>query len=354
VPQSFRAVEGPTLEARIEAAGRQARAGRYWTAHGFDVKPGVAIDACTPGDNGSVHVVDNFVISHGEPETRNVAVFMLRTAETGAVERVQIYNLDRERTYEGHPVYWLGRVPNAESLAVLHRLVESSDSKRIAERTIAAIAVHGGKQADDIVEGYARRAPSSDVRESAIMWLGILTTRHAVLAEFVRDERENMEIRKKAAVAIGVSRSEGAIPLLKGLYDGASSNRQLRHEILTAAAIHDGQDDLAVDFLIGVAEKDPDRGNRRQAIFWLGQKAGKRSMDYLQTTVTSGGGDVEVQKQAVFAISQREADEAVPVLIRVARTHPSHEVRKQAVFWLTQTEGQDERVLAFLKELLEK
>jgi HEAT repeat protein len=355
--QPFRNVEGPTLEARIEASHRQARtdvrSGRYWTAWGFDVKPGISIDVCAQGGNGSMYMNDGFSISRGAPETRNVAIFTLRGVESGEIEKVQVFNLDNPRTYEGYAVYWLGKAPNDESIEVLRKLIESSRTKRASERSIMAIAVHDGKRADDVVEGYARRAPSSDAREQAIMALGIFTTRHAVLADFVRDERESVEVRKHSAMAIGVSPSDSAVSMLRDLY-ATVTNRQVRHEILTAVAVHGGSEEQAVDFLIGVAEKETDRENKRQAIFWLGQKAGKRSIDYLQSTLNSDSGDVEVQKQAVFAISQRDASEAIPILIKVAKTHPSLEVRKQAIFWMSQAEGEDERVVAFLKELLEK
>jgi HEAT repeat protein len=355
--QAFRTVEGATLEARIEAAHRQARSdvrsGRYWTAWGFDVKPGISIDVCSQGEHGSMDMNDGFSVTRGAPETRNVAIFTLRAVESGEIEKVQIFNLDNPRTYEGYAVYWLGKTPNDESVDVLRKLIESGRTKRTSERSIMAIGVHDGKRADDVVEGYARRAPSSDAREQAVMALGIFTNRHAVLADFIRDERENLEVRKKSATAIGVSPSDSAVSMLSGLYNTVT-NRQVRHEILVAVAIHDGSEDQAVEFLIGVAQKETDRENKRQAIFWLGQKAGKRSLDYLQSTIAADSGDVEVQKQAVFAISQRDSSEAVPILIKVAKTHPSLEVRKQAIFWMTQAEGEDERVVEFLRELLEK
>ncbi|HEY7545374.1 MAG TPA: HEAT repeat domain-containing protein [Blastocatellia bacterium] len=49
-------------------------------------------------------------------------------------------------------------------------------------------------------------------------------------------------------------------------------------------------------------------------------------------------------------MSQRPKDEAVPLLIKIARTHSKPEVRKQAIFWLGQTG--DERALEFFKEIL--
>jgi HEAT repeat protein len=89
---------------------------------------------------------------------------------------------------------------------------------------------------------------------------------------------------------------------------------------------------------------------RRQAVFWLGQAAGEAAARGLDSITTDQSGDLEVRKQAVFALSQRPADEGVPALIRVARTSPSGELRKSALFWLGQSE--DPRALALFEELL--
>jgi HEAT repeat protein len=111
-------------------------------------------------------------------------------------------------------------------------------------------------------------------------------------------------------------------------------------------------DGPGTNFLIKVAESDGDRELRKQALFWLGQKAGQRSLEVLGNVIDKSDDDTEVQKQAVFAVSQRPKDEAVPLLIKIARTHPKPAVRKQAMFWLGQTG--DERALEFFKEVLSK
>ena len=41
--------------------------------------------------------------------------------------------------------------------------------------------------------------------------------------------------------------------------------------------------------------------------------------------------DRELRKHAVFALSQRPREEAVPELVRIARTHRDPEIRKTAV-----------------------
>ena len=58
---------------------------------------------------------------------------------------------------------------------------------------------------------------------------------------------------------------------------------------------------------------------RRQAIRLLGERVSKRSFDFLSATAQSTDGNAEVQVQAVRAISERKAEESVPLLIKIAR-----------------------------------
>ena len=91
---------------------------------------------------------------------------------------------------------------------------------------------------------------------------------------------------------------------------------------------------------------------RRQAIRLLGERAGKRSLEFLNATAQSPDGNVEVQVQAVRAISERHSEESVPLLIKIARTHPNQLVRKQAIRSLG--ESGDPRAVQFFREVLMK
>jgi hypothetical protein len=93
----------------------------------------------------------------------------------------------------------------------------------------------------------------------------------------------------------------------------------------------------------------PER-TRRSAVFWLGQQAGDRVTRELSAYVSENDDDREVRKHAVFALSQRPRDEAVPELVRIARTHRDPEIRKTAMFWLGQTN--DPRAVALFEEIL--
>jgi HEAT repeat protein len=66
--------------------------------------------------------------------------------------------------------------------------------------------------------------------------------------------------------------------------------------------------------------------------------------------VRDGGGELEVRKQAVFALSQRPRDESVPALIRVVHTSREREIVRTALFWLGQSD--DPRALALFEDIL--
>jgi len=343
-------VEGPNLNSRIEAAIKLGRAAstRFWTAYSFDVRPGVSVDFDWGGRRSSG---DGFNISFdSEPETRNLGVFLLREANDGTISRLEVYNLERDREYSGYRVYWLGRAGNEESLNLLRGLVEGQQAMRVSEHATMAIGLHDDPRVGGMLKNFVQQSSVEKVRKNAVFWLGQIGGETPFLADLVRNDRENVEVRKQAAFAIGVSKDSAALSTLQSLYPSVT-HREVKKQIIFAASIN-GNKDAAVNFLIDVAGKDSDREARKQAIFWLGQKAGDRSLGALRDTVDSTDADTEIQKQAVFAISQRPRDEAVPALIKVARTHPKPAIRKQAIFWLGQTG--DERAVEFFKEILLK
>lgn len=89
---------------------------------------------------------------------------------------------------------------------------------------------------------------------------------------------------------------------------------------------------------------------RRSAVFWLGQAAGESIASTLDSIALDESGSRDIRKHAVFALSQRSAEESVPALIRIARTNRDPELRKTALFWLGQSE--DPRALDLFEELL--
>jgi hypothetical protein len=121
-------------------------------------------------------------------------------------------------------------------------------------------------------------------------------------------------------------------------------------ELITAATLADSA--VVWPQLLRIA-RDTRVGEetRRQSVFWLGQAAGAAAARGLDSIVEQGRDeDLEIRKHAVFALSQRPAEEGVPVLIRIARTNRHPELRKTALFWLGQSE--DPRAISLFEELL--
>jgi hypothetical protein len=127
-------------------------------------------------------------------------------------------------------------------------------------------------------------------------------------------------------------------------------------EALAAIALHGGPNDAAVErraveTLVRLARGHGEGELRGQALFWLSQKASRRSADAI-TEAIERDPETEVKKAAVFALSQLPPDEGVPLLIRTARANRNPAVREQALFWLGQSE--DDRALAFFEEILRR
>jgi HEAT repeat protein len=346
----FIAVDGANLRSRLDAAVRLGRATstRFWTAYAFDVRPGVSVDLDWNGKRWSDEGVN--ISFDSARETRNLAVFLLHEPGNDAIARVEVYNLERARDYSGYRVYWLGRANNEESLNLLRGLVEEPQATKVNDHATMAIALHDDQRVGGILKNFVQQSKVEQVRKNAVFWLGQIGGETAFLADLVRNENESREVRKQGAFAIGVSKDSAALSTLQSLYP-TITQRDVKNQIIFAASINQDKD-ASINFLINIASSDTDREARKQAIFWLGQKAGERSLSVLKDTVDSADGDTEIQKQAVFAISQRPKDEAVPLLIKIAKTHAKGEIRKQAIFWLGQTG--DERAVDLFKEILLK
>jgi HEAT repeat protein len=357
--ERFITVEGADLRAKLETAVKMGRSAspqtRFWTAYSFDVRSGVAVDPEVGEFRGNMTTTGDTTVFFGKSngvgvETRNLGVFLLHEADGSLVRRVEIYNLDRKREYAGYPVYWLGRGGNEESLNLLRALAESNQPEGVVENATVAIALHDDPRVTDVLKSLVRNSKNREVRRTAVHWLGFIGVETNYLADLVRNESEDEDVRRAAGHALGVSSDPASLNVLTGLYSSVA-NRELKRNLIHSISINSNQD-AGVDFLIKLARTEADHEARNQALFWLGHKAGEKSLGVLKDVVEKEDDDTEVQKQAVFVISRRPADEAVPLLIKIARTHRKPEVRKQAMFWLGRTG--DPRALIFFEEILKK
>ena len=245
-------------------------------------------------------------------------VALLFEFEPGRAEPsdIRVTNVSGHVDFNGRPLFWLSGAEDGESIDFVmdqYRRTGSDDHK---EDLVMAVAIHDDTDRivpilTDILNGD----DATDVRESAAFWLGQQDDEAAldVLRRAARNDRSH-DVREQAV--FGISQTEST---------------------------------EATETLIDLARTGP-HDIREDAIFWLGQVASDRAAEALGEVVNDDDGDTEVQKQAVFSISQLPPDQGVPMLIEIARTHPKAKVRKDAIFWLGQTD--DPRALEALIEMV--
>ena len=150
--------------------------------------------------------------------------------------------------------------------------------------------------------------------------------------------------RSHAGVAgRGCSRAERRALEVAG---GGSADTTRSEPALSAIALH--QDSAATAALLEFASTGTTR-MRERALFWIARRAEEKAVATISAAIEHDP-DVEVKKQAVFALSQLPRGEGVPLLITLARTNSNPVVRKQAYFWLGQSK--DPRALSFFEEVL--
>ena len=88
----------------------------------------------------------------------------------------------------------------------------------------------------------------------------------------------------------------------------------------------------------------------RKAISRLGRSPSSSGLEASDQGGESSDADVDLQEQAVMAISKRPDDESVPLLIQIAKTHPRQETREVAIRRLGKSG--DERAKEFFRQLL--
>ena len=339
--QSFVSVEGADLNAKLEAAARQARSASqktpFWTAYAFDVRPGVAVD---PGGGefhgsmdtvGGIHVFIGTTRSGMTAETRNLAVFVLRDPSSNNVTRMEVYNLDREREYGGYPVYWAGRAGNEESLAYLRPLAEQTRDARLQERATLSIALHDDRRVNDILKNFVRTSQSRKVRSTAVFWLGQSGGETEFLANIVRDDKETPDLRRVAAHGIGMSRDRNALTTLLSLYNTVTP-RDVKRGIIHAVSENEHREE-AYAFVLKVAKTDADRDARRTAVHILGESERESAVDDLMSIFASDQ-DSDVKRTVIHALAEHKSPRAERHLLELARSAPSADLRKQAIHQL--------------------
>ena len=270
-------------------------------------------------------------------------------SEQTVEELMKIYAADRDEEVRQGVLHALSQMENQRAHARLLEIARAGDDIEMRTQAIHWLGQRGGPGTLDELMSIYNADRNTEIRQKVLHSLSQMDDprAYAKLLEIARGS-DDSEVRQQAIHWIG-QRGEAALDDLARLYQ-AERDTEVKSQILHAYSQMESQ--RALDRLFEVARNGENSELRQQAIHWLGQKAGERSLAALRDMANSSDADTEVQLQVVHAISQRPADEAVPLLIQLARTHRNPEVRRMAIHRLSQTG--DPRALEFIKEVLTK
>lgn len=334
--QSFTAVEGADLMAKLEAAQSRARTRQtpYWSAYTFDVRSGVAVDPAIREFHGSMNTIGDTSVFVGTTaggmtvETRSLAIFLLREPSSNQITRMEVYNLERKREYSGYPVYWLGRADNEESLNYLRAIAAATPLDMLSERAVLGIALHDDSRVGGMLKNFISTSPNQRIRSSSVYWLGQVGGEQAFLASLVRNDGEEKKIRRSAAHAIGQSRDRGTVATLQGLYESVK-DVEVRRSVISAAG-NSVDEQPAFAFLLGVAKNDADWESRRAAARQLGHFQRDDATEELMKIYTNDS-NIEVKRAAVRSLAETKNPRAQARLLEIARSDAHPELRKTAI-----------------------
>jgi hypothetical protein len=137
-----------------------------------------------------------------------------------------------------------------------------------------------------------------------------------------------------------------SVDFLKALVAAGTRPRDPSDGALTALALH--RDAAAGAAIVDLARNGAPQV-RQRALLWMARRAEAHASGVITRAIDEDA-NVDVKKQAVFALSQLPGDKGIPLLIGLARGHSHPVVRRQAMHWLGQSK--DPRVLSFFEELL--
>ncbi len=152
----------------------------------------------------------------------------------------------------------------------------------------------------------------------------------------------------EGAADLGEVPADVAADFFRSVAMGAGSDRAAKEAIFPLVLID--IEEVWRPLLAVARDARAPRGARKNALFWVGQEAAAAATVGLADVAWDEEEDQDVRDAAVFALSQRPADEGVPILMELARDADQAETRRKAMFWLAQSG--DERVVRFFEEIL--
>ncbi len=247
-------------------------------------------------------------------ELRRKAVFLVSQKGGADVEDILLHaaQADPDGEVRAQAVFWLSQVNTERAVAALDSILLGSKDREVQEKAIFALSQHQSAHAGEILRRFIDREDApDDLKANAIFWLGQEHGGENIqylqeiypklkseelkekvifsisqnddagsrrwLMDLALNANESIEMRKKALFWAG-QKGDVAIADLARLYT-TMTNREMKEQLIFA--LSQRHESEAVDQLMTIAEKEPDKDLRGKAIFWLGQSKDPRVPEFL-------------------------------------------------------------------------
>jgi HEAT repeat protein len=175
-------------------------------------------------------------------------LWVLYRLDAGRVDRIRIASEDCTLDAGGLTVQWLSNVSPAESVAVLASFLSATDSRRLADGALTALAMHREPAALERLLVTARDGATTHLRAQALFWLSQRAGEKAIgaISDAIANDPET-EVKRRAVFALSQLPKDEGVPRL-----------------------------------IEVARTNSNPAVRKQAMFWLGQTRDPRAVKFFE------------------------------------------------------------------------
>lgn len=258
----------------------------------------------------------------GKPQQKvwkDVAILFKFSSRSSRIpETFRVSNLYLPFDPEGLPIFWLDKAEDTQSIPILSKIYESTNSEKLKKRTLTVVGFHG-------------------TSDQAVSFL-----------EKVLKSKEPDTLRGRAALELGDQDHERAVNLL---HQTAINDRSYEVRRRSVYGLEDIELPSAADALIDIALNCKEGEIRKRAIDCLADIASKKTTAALKD-IAYKDGDTDIQKRAVYALEDLPRNEGIPYLIDIAKTHHKVTVRKAAIYCLG--DSGDPRALQALIDIIKK
>ena len=319
----------------------------------------------------SIRCLETVVQKDSVPEIRKDAILALSQTRDGrGVEALKrIAGTAKDVTIRKEAVFWIGqKAGTLDVVKFLETVVQKDPAMEVRESALHALAQAPQDKGESALINLAKSHPDKAIRKKAVFWVGQKATSEQSISclETVAQKDSVPEIRKDAILALSQTRDARGVEALKRIAGTAKdvatrkeavfwigqkagsgnvirfletvvrkdSTPEVRKQALDAL-VH-ARKNLGVPALINLAKSHPDKTIRKEAVFWIGQKATTDDVIRFLETIVRKDSDPEVRKRALDALIHARQNLGVLALINLAKSHPDKTIRKEAVFWVGQ------------------